>query len=225
LGLAIGGRSSAYELKREPSGEESLLRAVVEVALQPASFLIACGEDARAGGAHLGELRAQLRLQACVLERKRCRGGGGGEKDVVLEQRGVVDERRDRSAVVFEEADRPPVRRLGQLETGAVGRDVVELGAASSPIAVRAPLARALGDPSLELAFSLPAEDRYGFGGRAPGCVGSPGIPANAGSRKGSDRFATTSASTYAATTTTRSSRDDRRPLGNASTACAATAR
>jgi signal transduction histidine kinase len=48
-----------------------------------------------------------------------------------------------------------------RLHRGAIARLVIELGAASSPTAVRAPLARALGDPSLELAFSLPAEDRY----------------------------------------------------------------
>jgi signal transduction histidine kinase len=48
-----------------------------------------------------------------------------------------------------------------RLHRGAIAQLVIELGAASSPIAVRAPLARALGDPSLELAFPLPAEDRY----------------------------------------------------------------
>jgi signal transduction histidine kinase len=48
-----------------------------------------------------------------------------------------------------------------RLHRGAIAQLVIDLGAASSPTAVRAPLARALGDPSLELAFSLPAEDRY----------------------------------------------------------------
>jgi signal transduction histidine kinase len=48
-----------------------------------------------------------------------------------------------------------------RLHRGAIAQLVIELGAAPSPGDVRAPLARALGDPSLELAFSLPAEDRY----------------------------------------------------------------
>jgi signal transduction histidine kinase len=48
-----------------------------------------------------------------------------------------------------------------RLHRGAIAQLVIELGAAPTPGDVRAPLARALGDPSLELAFSLPAEDRY----------------------------------------------------------------
>jgi signal transduction histidine kinase len=48
-----------------------------------------------------------------------------------------------------------------RLHRGAIAQLVIELGAAPSPGDVRAPLARALGDPSLELAFSLPTEDRY----------------------------------------------------------------
>src|SRR5262249_33727841 len=48
-----------------------------------------------------------------------------------------------------------------RLHRGAIAQLVIELGAAPAPGRVRAPLARALGDPSLELAFLLPAEDRY----------------------------------------------------------------
>jgi signal transduction histidine kinase len=48
-----------------------------------------------------------------------------------------------------------------RLHRGAIAQLVIELGAAPSPTDVRAPLARALGDPTLELAFPLPAEDRY----------------------------------------------------------------
>jgi signal transduction histidine kinase len=44
---------------------------------------------------------------------------------------------------------------------GAIARLVIELGSASSPSGIREPLAKALGDPSLEVAFWLPAEGRY----------------------------------------------------------------
>ena len=48
-----------------------------------------------------------------------------------------------------------------RVHRGAIAQFVIELGAAPSPGDVRTPLARALGDPSLELAFWLPAEERY----------------------------------------------------------------
>jgi signal transduction histidine kinase len=48
-----------------------------------------------------------------------------------------------------------------RLHRGAIAQLVIELGSSPSPGGVRAPLARALGDPSLELAFPLPTEDRY----------------------------------------------------------------
>ena len=48
-----------------------------------------------------------------------------------------------------------------RLARGAVAGLVVELGAPSSSIELRQALSRALGDPSLELAFWYPAEGRY----------------------------------------------------------------
>jgi signal transduction histidine kinase len=44
---------------------------------------------------------------------------------------------------------------------GAIAQLVIELGSALSPSGIRAPLAKALGDPSLEVAFWIPAEGRY----------------------------------------------------------------
>jgi hypothetical protein len=46
-------------------------------------------------------------------------------------------------------------------QRAAVGDMVVELSGASSPAEVRDSLARTLGDPSLELAFRLPNQERY----------------------------------------------------------------
>jgi signal transduction histidine kinase len=48
-----------------------------------------------------------------------------------------------------------------RLARGVVAGLVVELGEPTAPADLRAALARALGDPSLELAFWLPAEARY----------------------------------------------------------------
>ena len=72
-GGAAVGEPAAGELEREPDPEQALLGAVVEVALEAAPLGVAGFDDARAGGAHLGELGAQLGLQARVLEREASR--------------------------------------------------------------------------------------------------------------------------------------------------------
>ena len=54
---------AAGELEREPDPEQALLGAVVEVALEPPSLVVAGLDDAGAGGADLGELGAQLGLE------------------------------------------------------------------------------------------------------------------------------------------------------------------
>ena len=66
--------------------DESLLRAVVQVALEPAPLCVAGGDDALARGAQLGELALGLRLQPRVVERDRGRGGDG------LHELGIVVE-------------------------------------------------------------------------------------------------------------------------------------
>jgi signal transduction histidine kinase len=48
-----------------------------------------------------------------------------------------------------------------RLHRGAIAQLVIDLGSASSASGIRAPLAKALGDPSLEVAFWIPAEGRY----------------------------------------------------------------
>ena len=63
-GGAAVGELAAGELEREPDPEQVLLGAVVEVALEPAALGVAGFDDAGAGGADLGELGAQLGLEA-----------------------------------------------------------------------------------------------------------------------------------------------------------------
>ena len=104
-GAAVG-EPAAGELEREPDPEQALLGAVVEVALEPPPLGVAGLDDARARGAHLGELGAQLGLQARVLQREARRGADRLDELGVVEQRRVVDERGEALAVVLEHRDR-----------------------------------------------------------------------------------------------------------------------
>src|SRR4051794_41830416 len=61
----------------ERDRDESLLRAVVEVALEPAPLRVAGGDDALARGAQLGEPAPGLGGPPRGVERDRRRGGGG----------------------------------------------------------------------------------------------------------------------------------------------------
>ena len=115
--------SSAGELEREPDPEQVLLGAVVEVALEPASLVVAGFDDAGAGGADLGELGAQLGLEARVLERERRGGADRLDELGVVEQRGVVDERGEPVALVLEHRD-GAAGLLGEDELASVGVDV-----------------------------------------------------------------------------------------------------
>ena len=119
LGGAVRLRAElrAGELQREPEREQPLLRAVVEVALEPPPLLVAGADDAGSRGAQLGELRAQLRLQPLVLEREPGGRAGRGEQRAPLEQRGVVDERRDRGVGRAEHGHRAVRPRRRELDT------------------------------------------------------------------------------------------------------------
>ena len=115
--------SAAGELEREPDPEQALLGAVVEVALEPPPLGVSGLDDAGAGGAHLGELGAELRLQARVLERE-ARGGADRLEELgLVQERRVVDERGDASAVMLEHGDRTSFAR-GHVERAPARIDV-----------------------------------------------------------------------------------------------------
>ena len=120
------GEPSAGELEREPDPEQALLRSVVEVALDAPPLGVARLDDPRAGGAHLGELGAQLGLQARVLEREaRCCAHRLDELGIVEERR-VMDESCEALPVVLEHRD--GARGLGlRDERVSVGIDVALL--------------------------------------------------------------------------------------------------
>ena len=82
-------RPSATRQRHEP-----LLRAVVEVALDPAALGVGRGDDPAAGRAHLRELRAHLGRQALVLEHERGGGANGFDERRLVEQRRIVNRAR-----------------------------------------------------------------------------------------------------------------------------------
>ena len=87
------------EVQGDRQGNEALLRAVVEVALDPAARRVARGDQPRAGGAQVVVSGAHLRGEALVLERQRRGRARRAHQLAVVEQRRVVHDRRDRSAV------------------------------------------------------------------------------------------------------------------------------
>ena len=76
------------------SVDQALLRAVVQVALQPPALDVAGLDDPGARRAQLVEARLQVRVQTCVLERDRGDRAGGIDQLGLVEQRRVVDAAR-----------------------------------------------------------------------------------------------------------------------------------
>ena len=93
------------ELERER--DETLLGAVVDVALDAAALLVAGRHDPPARLLHLDELRAHLGVQPSVLERE-ARGGGGRREELrLLVERRVVDDHGDSLAFAGDLRGRP----------------------------------------------------------------------------------------------------------------------
>ena len=120
----------ARQPQREPDPEQALLRAVVEVALEPPALGVAGRDDTRARGAHLGELRPQLGLQAGVLDREPSGGANRLEQLAILVQERVVLERGEALAAVLEHRDRAARVGLGR---GAVEIDVARVDPEEQP--------------------------------------------------------------------------------------------
>jgi hypothetical protein len=86
----------ASELEGKSEAEQPLLRAVVEVALETPSFLVAGLHDACPRSTQLGKLRTQLRLETFVLERQPRGSTGCFEQASALEEHRVVQQCGDR---------------------------------------------------------------------------------------------------------------------------------
>ena len=128
-------RPVAGEPDGEPQAEQRLLGPVVEVALDPAALRVGRGHQPGARFAHVVQPRAQLGLQARVLQRELRGRGHRPEQLRVLEQRRVVDQRRERLvAVVAQHRDAAAVvvverlrRARGVDVDAAVGQPVRQL--------------------------------------------------------------------------------------------------
>ena len=87
--------AGSREPERERERDEPLLRAVVEVALDPPLLGIGRGDDPRPRRPHLGELRAHLGRQTLVLEHEPGRRADGLHERRLVEQCRIVNERGD----------------------------------------------------------------------------------------------------------------------------------
>ena len=127
-----GGRVGVDPAPRQPQlqGErdEPLLRAVVQVALDPAALGVPGRHQALARGAQLREALLGLHVQPLVLDRDRRAGSDGLDHLRIVVERGVVDDRRHPAPVVVDVRDRPVgVRRRDRHRRAA--RVQVALGA------------------------------------------------------------------------------------------------
>jgi hypothetical protein len=113
LRLRVGRWSEELEGHSDP--EQPLLGAVVEVALEPAALLVARPHDPRSRLSDLGELHAELCVQALVLEREPRRRADRLEQRRLVEKDRIVDDRGqvgadvgDRSVIAGGEVDGTP---------------------------------------------------------------------------------------------------------------------
>src|SRR3954468_6477405 len=125
VGLGLALRHAELERQRH----EPLLGAVVEVALEPAALAHRHLDEPRPRGLQLLDPRAELRLEALVLELERRRRGRRAHEARVVAQRGVVDDGADALAVALDLGDRTAAGRAGfprgELDAVALVRDVV----------------------------------------------------------------------------------------------------
>ena len=115
--VAVGLGTGAGEPQVVGEGQQALLGAVVQVALQPAAFAVAGLDDADPGGAQLVELRERLGLQPLVLQRQ---PDGGAELTLQVGEGCGVGDDRDPAAVADQRGDRAPGAATGS----ATGRPV-----------------------------------------------------------------------------------------------------
>ena len=100
---AVGGRRLARLLEGDRDGDEPLLRAVVEVAFDPPPLLL--GRDREPGPRRpdLLELRLERGVQPLVLDRQAQHRHHRADERRILAQDRVVDDRRERRAVVLQQ--------------------------------------------------------------------------------------------------------------------------
>ena len=118
--LRIGPDSWAEQAKLHAERDEPLLRAVVQVSLEPTALLIAGADDPRPRRAQLVHPGSQLGRQPFVLERDPGGGDDRVEQFALLCQRRVVDDRGNALTVLLHHGQEPLAIVGGKLELLAV---------------------------------------------------------------------------------------------------------
>ena len=129
--------------------DELLLGAVVQVALDPAAGVVGGLDDPQPRDPQLLHPRAELRLQALVVDRQRGGAGGGGDELGGGVELGVVDDRRQPHAAAVDRG--PGAARAGVGERDGAAGVVDEDLALGQPVgdrqrAVAEPLGQQLAD-------------------------------------------------------------------------------
>ena len=132
-GGIVEARLEQVQVQREP--DELLLGAVVQVALQAPARGVARLDDAQPRDPQLLDARAEVRLEALVVDGKPGRRGGGVHELGPRVHRRVVDDRGHRLAVALNGGPRATRVGLGQLHPAA--RLVDERLAVGQPVGDR----------------------------------------------------------------------------------------
>src|SRR5262249_13803463 len=130
---ALDLRAQHPQLERE--ADELLLRAVVQVALDPPARGVARLDDALAAAAQLLHARREVGLQALVVDRQRGRRAGRLDELGRGVQRRVVHDRGDAAAVALDR--RPGAARAGLRELDRPAGLVDEALAVGQPVGDR----------------------------------------------------------------------------------------
>src|SRR3954471_22031135 len=117
-----GGRvlaRSPREVEPYPQAEESLLGALVDVALDPSALVVGAGGDSGTRFVQLAQEQVGVRREPMALERLGGVRGGGVAKRWLVSERGVVDHPSDDPVSVADLGQASPGvgRRSGQRET------------------------------------------------------------------------------------------------------------
>ena len=124
--LDVRTHLSAHQPEPEQQADKSLLRPVVEVALEPAALGVPRLDDTRPRSPQIFLLRPQARLKTFILEREARRRSDLVDELGVVEQAGTMDENGHRPALSNERCRRASTLR-GDVDDPSIRVDVAVL--------------------------------------------------------------------------------------------------